>query len=104
MVNGEETNGFSPFTIYDSLFTICGFRLRGFRLSRGRFFGLFEADADDAAALDALDVEEVAVVLDDLAGLQDVAGLRHQEAGDGRVGFRLGELQLEAAVEVAHRQ
>src|SRR5215207_5642403 len=62
------------------------------------------ADAADAAPLDLLDEEAAALVPDLLAGAEDASGAREQEAGHRRVTRLLGELQLEAAVGVAHGQ
>jgi len=47
----------------------------------------FEFHAHHAPLLDSFDLEHETVMLDHVAGLQHVTGLRHQEPADCRVAF-----------------
>src|ERR1700755_2530496 len=79
--------------------SLCGLLLLGLFGRRGR---RRVAYAPDASALDLLDEERAALVLDRVAGAKYPPGHREQEASPRRVTRLFGELQVEAAVRVAH--
>src|SRR6185369_16053918 len=55
-----------------------------------------------AALLDAFNLKDQTVVLNHFAGLENVAGLRHQKPTDGCVSFRLGNREFQSPVQIAH--